>query len=100
MKQIKSRPRNRAIRERQKQFERMARSIMKTRRAELEAAVDFSPLHGAPLWLVRIIQPEIERFLGKPSSRWRRDELRRFQETINTLPSRVRLAARTDPVRV
>jgi len=79
------------------QCERLVEQIMADRGKALEAAVDFSPLYGAPLWMVRLILPDMQPLLAKPASRWLAREIRQLQESVNTLPFRILLAAATEP---
>lgn len=63
----------------------------------LMKAVDFSPLYGAPPWVVDRILADAQPLLRKHPRRWQPSEIARLQETVNTLPVRLLLAAHTDP---
>lgn len=63
----------------------------------LMKVVDFSPLYGAPRWIVDLILADARPLLGKHPRRWQPREIARLQETVNTLPIRLILAAHTEP---
>jgi len=73
---------------------------MRERGEALRAAVDLSPLHGAPEWVVRLLLSDFERFIETPVSRWQASDIQQLQESVNTLPARMLLAAMMDPATI
>lgn len=93
MKKNSTLPRKTGAQMRREQCEQVVEQILVERSAAMEAAVDFSPLYGAPEWVVRLILPDMQLLLGKPSSRWLPSEIKQLQESVNTLAFRILLAA-------
>ncbi len=62
----------------------------------LMKAVDFSPIYGAPRWVVDLIMADMQLLLSKHPRRWQPREIAQLQETVNTLPVRLLLAAHTE----
>lgn len=97
MKASSTRPqRPRQSRIRKARAERLIERLATERVEALGKAVDFSPIAGAPEWVVRLVLPDASPLLGKHPSRWRPEEVARLQESIDSLPPMFLSVLRTE----